>query len=66
MTESEQVLATEEAELVQEEEQVAVAEEADSSGVDSRLDDGPPQQQSAAEGLPAVETLPAKDRKSVV
>ena len=58
MTESEQVLATEKAELVQQEEQVAVAEEADSSGNDSRLDDGPPQQ-SAAEGLPAVEPLPA-------
>jgi CHAD domain-containing protein len=59
MTESEQVLATEEAELVQQEEQVAVAEEADSSGVDSPRDDPPPQQQSAAEALTAVETAPA-------
>ena len=59
MTESEQVLATEEAGLAQQEEQVAVAEEADSSGVDSPRDDGPPQQQSAAEALPAVETMPA-------
>jgi CHAD domain-containing protein len=59
MTESEQALATEDAKLVQEEEQIAVAEAADSSVVDSRLDGGQPQQESAAEGLPAVETLPA-------
>jgi CHAD domain-containing protein len=59
MTESEQVLATKEAELVQQEEPVTVAEEADSSGVDSPRDDGPPRQQSATEGLPAVETVPA-------
>jgi CHAD domain-containing protein len=59
MTESEQALATEEAKPAQEEEQVAGAEEADSSGVDSQLDGGRPQQESAAEDLPAVETLPA-------
>ena len=58
MTESEQALAMEDANLVQEE-QVAGAEETDSSGVDSRLDDGPTQQQSAAEVLPAAELPPA-------
>ena len=59
MTESEQALATEDAKPAQEGEQVACAEEADSSGVDSQLDGGLPQQESAAEALPAVETLPA-------